>query len=419
MSGAAVSFSTSNSAIATVSTLGEVNAVAVGTATISATADGKVGTSAITVTDVAVGTVTVTLAHTDLLKVSDTVRATAVVRDAQGNILQRSVVWSTSNPAVALITPAGLILGLSPGGPIIVTATAGGQTGTAALGVVPAAVGAVVVTPDSANLVIGTTVQLNVQVFDEFGALVTDRPVSWTSLVPTVASVSSSGLVSALAVGQTQILVNVEGVNRSVFVAVSAVPVAMFRVQVTNYLQYPLEILVNDVPVGTIPESSVGTVEPPLLPLGLVSWRLMSPAGRGEVITDTLGTVRDPTSTSVYSYIVDNVLHDGTTYFRPVIRNLSSAKVLLDFPVRTRRGALHRVRILVRGHRSPRHGLMAAHTASVMNIHRASDATYHGAKITIRCQSPSHAARPVSGRTRYWWRRRETRTRDERLETRD
>src|SRR5207249_1942035 len=59
LSGRAVSWTTSNGAVATVSSSGLVTGAAAGSATITATSEGQIGTSAITVTNVPVADVTV------------------------------------------------------------------------------------------------------------------------------------------------------------------------------------------------------------------------------------------------------------------------------------------------------------------------------------------------------------------------
>ncbi len=58
---------------------------------------------------------------------------TAVLKDAQGNVITgRPINWSSSNPAVATISPSGLATGLTVG-TVTITATSGAGTGTATL----------------------------------------------------------------------------------------------------------------------------------------------------------------------------------------------------------------------------------------------------------------------------------------------
>ena len=59
------------------------------------------------------GSVTVFLGDTQLF-VTETRRAQGVVRDARGNQLATSVVWSSSNPAVLAVDTAGVVTGVAP-----------------------------------------------------------------------------------------------------------------------------------------------------------------------------------------------------------------------------------------------------------------------------------------------------------------
>lgn len=80
----------------------------------------------------AVASVTVALAPT-AIAVGATATATATLRDAAGNTLSgRTVVWSSSNTAVASVSSTGTVTGVTPGSANIV-ATSEGQSGQAAL----------------------------------------------------------------------------------------------------------------------------------------------------------------------------------------------------------------------------------------------------------------------------------------------
>jgi Big-like domain-containing protein len=81
----------------------------------------------------AVATVTVTLPAA--LLIGDTVLASAEARDASGNRLVKSFSWTSSNPAVVSVSPAGLMVGVAVGGPVTITATADGKSGTGSLSV--------------------------------------------------------------------------------------------------------------------------------------------------------------------------------------------------------------------------------------------------------------------------------------------
>ena len=130
LTGRTISWTTSSATIATVSTGGLVTGVTPGTVTISATIDGKIGSSTMTIIPVPVASVSVSLAA-GTVQAGQTTQATAVVRDAAGNALTgRTVDWSSSNPAVASVSSAGVVTGLTAGTATI-TATSEGKNGTA------------------------------------------------------------------------------------------------------------------------------------------------------------------------------------------------------------------------------------------------------------------------------------------------
>src|SRR5207247_2439219 len=86
LTGRTVSWMISNAAVATVSASGLVTGVAAGSATITATSEGKSGTSTITVTNIPVASMIVTPAIASLL-MGGTVQLTATPKDALGNPL--------------------------------------------------------------------------------------------------------------------------------------------------------------------------------------------------------------------------------------------------------------------------------------------------------------------------------------------
>jgi Bacterial Ig-like domain (group 2) len=86
--------------------------------------------------DQAVATVAVTLAS-PTVTVGSSVQATAVLKDADGNVLTGHLVtWTSSNTALATVTAAGVVTGVAAGGPVTITATSDGQSGTTGVTVV-------------------------------------------------------------------------------------------------------------------------------------------------------------------------------------------------------------------------------------------------------------------------------------------
>src|SRR5436309_485681 len=222
LTGRAVTWATSNGAVATVSASGLVTGVAAGSATITATSEGQSGTSAITVTNVPARDVTANPA-TASLTVGATTQLTATPKDSNGTALGgRVVTWGTSNAAIATVSASGLARGVAAGSATI-TATSEGKSGTAAMTVTNVPVATVTVTPAIATLLTGATLQLTATPRDALGNPLSGRVVTWSSDALGVAAVSGSGLVSGLAVGGATITATSEGRSGSAAVTVSLV----------------------------------------------------------------------------------------------------------------------------------------------------------------------------------------------------
>ena len=210
LSGRSVSWSSSNTAIATVDGSGNVTAVATGTSTISATSEGKTGSATLTVLQAPVATVSVSLVSGQVI-VGGTTNASAITKDDRGNTLTgRTVTFSSSAPSVATVNASGVVTAVAPGATNIV-ATSEGQSGTASLTVLPqpASAGAVTIAPPTR--VPGGTSGSKVTVSAVNGVVLSGRTVSYESSAPSVATVNANGVVTALAPGSANISATSEG----------------------------------------------------------------------------------------------------------------------------------------------------------------------------------------------------------------
>ena len=225
-----VTWTSSTPAVATVDANGLVTAVtAGGPVTITATSEGKSGTSSITVTLAPVNTVTVTPPTASLvLGVTPTQQLTAVLKDVNLNVLSRPVTWTSSNPAVATVDANGLVTAVAAGGPVTITATSEGKSGTSSITVTLAPVNTVTVTPPTATLVLGVTPtqQLTAVLKDVNLNVLTGRVVTWTSSNTAVATVDANGLVTAVtAGGPVTITATSEGKSGASSITVTLAPV--------------------------------------------------------------------------------------------------------------------------------------------------------------------------------------------------
>jgi uncharacterized protein YjdB len=223
--GRTVTWSSSSTTIASVSATGLITAVVPGGAVITATSEGKSAVVAVTVSAVPIASIAVT-PSSDNVVVTQTLQLSAVAKDAQGGALPgRTIAWSSSDASRATVSSTGLVTGVTPGD-VTITASAEGKSGTATITVKPKPVGAVILSPGQASIEIGQTNQLTAQVTDDQGNVLTGRPVTFSSDNTGVATVSSTGLVTAVAVGTAKITATSEGKTGTADVTVTPVSVA-------------------------------------------------------------------------------------------------------------------------------------------------------------------------------------------------
>ncbi len=179
-----------------------------------------------------VASVTVT-GSAQTVEVGKTVALSASALDSRGRVLSgKSFTWSSNAEAVATVAGDGTVTGRSAG-PVTITATTDGKSGTFALTVTPVApvaVASVVVAPDTATLVVGATRQLAATARDAAGNTLTGRAVTWSSADSAIARVSATGLVTAVRTGTARITATAEGRSGGANVTVVPVPVASVTV---------------------------------------------------------------------------------------------------------------------------------------------------------------------------------------------
>jgi uncharacterized protein YjdB len=226
---AKVSFSVSDPLVATISTDGVLTGLAKGYVTVTAQAGNRRGFVGVNVDEASVSALRVSppMASVGL---GQSVQFTATVFGKDGEALpNRVAVWRSSNPAVATINGAGLLTATAAG-QTTVTATVDNVTQWVNVVAYKSPVATVSLIPNATQLSSGQTTQIIAEARDGNGALMTGLPVSWSSSNNTVASVNSSGLVTALSEGQVRVQAIVGGVVGESFLTVGSPQVAYVRV---------------------------------------------------------------------------------------------------------------------------------------------------------------------------------------------
>lgn len=179
------------------------------------------------------------LPETVSLKVEETCTLTAVIEPSDA--IDKTVVWKSSDEKVAAVSDAGVVTAKTVGS-CDITATCGGKTATRSVYVNPIPVEEIVLSQDSLELTVGESQSLIATVLPDNA---TDKTVSWLSDNESVATISSSGLVTAVSSGSCVVsakagaqeaicLVTVKKAGVFVAINIENFPDAIFREYVRN-----------------------------------------------------------------------------------------------------------------------------------------------------------------------------------------
>src|SRR5687768_8711981 len=106
---------------------------------------------------------------------------------------------------------------------VVVVALSSWSCGSTAPGATPA-VAEIVVSPAISTLALNAQLPLQAQVQDGSGTIVPDAAVTWTVQDPRIVSISEAGVVTALAVGTSQVAANALGKSGIATITVNPPP---------------------------------------------------------------------------------------------------------------------------------------------------------------------------------------------------
>ena len=221
-----------NLTVATVdSSTGVVTAVGTGESIITVRGEGKFAQAAMRVI-LPVLNIVATPESFDLPMGLSRQIAVQIVGPGGVALSNRQILYSSSNPSVAVVSTSGLVTSVSQGSTTI-TIRAGTKQATVDVRVVAEPATTVRITPQGSNHILRVTHtrQFTAVCLSATQQVLTGRTITWNSNNPIAATVSSNGLVTALAVGASTVTatcdnVSTPPVSASVQITVTPIPVS-------------------------------------------------------------------------------------------------------------------------------------------------------------------------------------------------
>jgi len=221
-----------SSSVATIDTAGVATGVANGQTAIRATVDDIKKDVPLFVIDPTVRSITLTGLPTETIFVGETFQLVATPKDAKDNILNNfSIVWSSSNSEVAVVSSSGLVTTKSAGSTII-SATSGGKTASISVSVNLVPVQRVILSIDG-TAQIGRSLTVDNFLLSTSGDTLTSnqRSLVWSSTDTTVATITGNGVLTGISAGTATVTLVVE--NKVGLLDVTVSEVAIDYVTVT------------------------------------------------------------------------------------------------------------------------------------------------------------------------------------------
>lgn len=325
-----VTWGTSNSAIATVSSNGMLNAVAAGNCTISASKGGVSGSFQLTVqpalTSISITPVNPTIAAKTSLQFT----ATGTFSDGSKKIITATVNWSSSNIAAATIGNSagttGLALGVA-GGQTTITASSGAISNSTTLTVTSATATSIGIMPgNNPSLDLGIALQFTASAtFSDGSQQDVTGVVTWSSSNSSVASITGGGLATGKDVGSTTISAAFEGVNAGTLLSVTAANLQSISIQGDS--SAPSGITVFFTAIGEFNDGSTRNITQ------LVNWSSSNNSvislglNNGQGVTATPGAV---TITATLGAALGNA---GFTVTNAKIASISITPAVVTIPI--------------------------------------------------------------------------------------
>jgi uncharacterized protein YjdB len=215
---ASVTWFSSDSGVATISTGGMATAVTTGVTNVTAKSGTMQASATLAVNNASVGLTSITLSPlVSALAVHTTqqLNATGAYSDGSSRDLTSNVTWSSSSTAAATVDVNGLVTGVAAGTTSI-TATLNGITQSMTLTITAPTITSISITPEGFTVPIGISQQfVATAVYSDGSSQDLVSGVTWTSSLLSAATIDANGSATTLAAGTTTITATVGALTDS------------------------------------------------------------------------------------------------------------------------------------------------------------------------------------------------------------
>jgi uncharacterized protein YjdB len=231
-------WSSSNSAVATISSGGSVTAKAQGSTTITATSGTVSGSATLTVTATLVSIAVTPVNPSIAPGTTEAFKATGTYSDSSTQDITDTVTWSSSAAGVATISNGVSTQGVATAvahGSSTITATLGTISNSTTLTVTNGVLQSIVVTPANSTVALGTVRQFTATGTYLDGSTTTTQDitdiVTWSSSSVSVASITISGATTALKTGTTTITATLGTISGNTQLTVNVANLSSIAIQ--------------------------------------------------------------------------------------------------------------------------------------------------------------------------------------------
>jgi uncharacterized protein YjdB len=230
-----ITWSSSNSSVATINASGSLSAISAGTSTITGSVNNR--TASVQIEVISPDPTLVSIQFTGILSsyvvgTQDTISVTGTFDNNQTAVLSDAT-YSSSNPAVATINTNGRLSALSEGSTTI-TANASNLTVSLVIDVVAPTLTSIEIVSASASSPAGLSVQLSARGTFNNGVTRTLDGLTWSSDDETIASISNIGLVTAVGQGQTSLRATKDDINAAFTLTVTSAILQSINIQLSD-----------------------------------------------------------------------------------------------------------------------------------------------------------------------------------------